>query len=240
MAILQSMLKTAAATATFGLVHSVLASSTAKQWTEHWLGHRARNGLYRPLYLVQSMAGMALLIGFVRRLPSKELYRIEGPLELLMRGGQVAGLAYAVWAAREAGIGRLTGLEGFLAWTTDEAEVPRELEAQGPAPDFDSHSEGHGEMRALGPFQQSRHPLNLSPLPVFWLQPRMTTNLLAFNLVATTYLVLGSKHEESRLRAAYGPAYERYRRSGVPFYIPLPLSPLATIPTSLRAPHALD
>jgi protein-S-isoprenylcysteine O-methyltransferase Ste14 len=49
----------------------------------------------------------------------------------------------------------------------------------------------------------------------------MTTSLLAFNIAATAYLVLGSGHEEARLREAFGHEYDHYRRSGVPFYIPL-------------------
>jgi protein-S-isoprenylcysteine O-methyltransferase Ste14 len=43
-------------------------------------------------------------------------------------------------------------------------------------------------MQAAGPFRHVRHPLNLSPLLVLRLQPRMTANLLA-----TAYLALGSK-----------------------------------------------
>ena len=72
-----------------------------------------------------------------------------------------------------------------------------------------------------GPFRYTRHPLNLAPLPVLWLNPVMTANLAVFNLAATVYFVAGSWHEEQRLRAAYGDAYEEYRRSGVPFYLPV-------------------
>lgn len=212
----RSMLKTALATAAFGIVHSALASRPAKRAAGRVLGPRARNGLYRPLYIAQSIVTTAALAAYVRRLPDHELYRARGPLALLIRGGQVAGLAYMAWAAREVGLRRLTGLEGLVAYAAGEAEVPPEVEAQGPAPG------AGGTMRATGPFRHSRHPLNLAPLPVFWLQPRMTANLLAFNLVATAYLALGSKHEELRLHAAYGRAYEDYLRSGVPFYLPGP------------------
>lgn len=48
----------------------------------------------------------------------------------------------------------------------------------------------------------------------------MTTQRLAFNLAATLYLVLGSLHEEQRLRTEYGQAYADYQESGVPFYWP--------------------
>jgi hypothetical protein len=94
--------------------------------------------------------------------------------------------------------------------------VPPEPEAQGPALDEE------GRRHAAGPFAWSRHPLNFAPLPVFWLHPRMTTSLLAFNIAATAYLVVGSWHEEARLREAYGEAYSAYQRSGVPFYLPSP------------------
>src|SRR4051794_10509149 len=60
----KSMLKTAAATAAFGLVHSALASHAAKRAATHLLGPRARNGLYRPLYIAQSVATTAALAAY--------------------------------------------------------------------------------------------------------------------------------------------------------------------------------
>ena len=94
--------------------------------------------------------------------------------------------------------------------------MPPEPEAQGPALDAE------GRSHAAGPFAWSRHPLNFAPLPIFWLWPRMTTNLLAFNTAVTIYLVVGSLHEEARLREAFGDDYEAYLSSGVPFYVPAP------------------
>jgi hypothetical protein len=92
-------------------------------------------------------------------------------------------------------------------------DIEPEPAAQGPALAGD-------QMRVRGPFRLTRHPLNVAPLPIMWFFPRMTTNLLAFNLVSTVYLVLGSVLEENRLLARYGQAYAEYRASGVPFYVP--------------------
>jgi hypothetical protein len=211
----RSMIKVAAATAAFGLVHSALASRAAKRAAARTFGERNRNGLYRVFYLGQSLATFGLLAAYIRRQPSRELYRVEGPLAFLLHAAQAGALVYATSAAGQVGLRRITGLESFLAWLGD-GPVPPEPEAQGPALDYE------GRRHAAGPFAWSRHPLNFAPVPVFWLHPRMTTSLLAFNAAATVYLVLGSLHEEARLRDAYGDDYLAYLNSSVPFYVPAP------------------
>jgi hypothetical protein len=122
---------------------------------------------------------------------------------------------YATAAAGQVGQRRIAGLESLLAWLGN-GPVPPEPEAQGPALDDE------GKIHASGPFAWSRHPLNFAPLPILWLWPPMTTSLLAFNTAATIYLVVGSLHEETRLREAFGDDYDAYLNSGVPFYIPVP------------------
>ena len=47
-------------------------------------------------------------------------------------------------------------------------------------------------------------------------------HLRGVNTAATIYLVIGSVHEESRLREAFGEDYDAYLNSDVPFYVPLP------------------
>jgi hypothetical protein len=209
------MLKVVAATAAFGLVHSALASRTAKRTAARTFGVRNRNGLYRVFYIGQSLVTFGTLAAYIRRQPSRELYRIEAPVAFLMHAVQAGAVVYATAAAGQVGLRRITGLESLLAWL-GEGPVPPEPEAQGPALDQE------GQRRATGPFAWSRHPLNFAPLPIFWLWPRMTTNLLAFNTAATIYLVVGSLHEEARLREAFGEEYEAYLNSGVPFYVPAP------------------
>jgi hypothetical protein len=69
----RSMLKVAAATAVFGLVHSALASRKAKRAATQAFGERNRNGLYRVAYIAQSAATLGLLAAYIRRQPSREL-----------------------------------------------------------------------------------------------------------------------------------------------------------------------
>ncbi len=211
----RSMFKVMAATAAFGVVHSALASRAAKRGAARTFGERNRNGLYRVFYIGQSLVTFGMLAAYIRRQQSRELYRVEGPLAFLMHAAQAGAIAYATAAAGQVGVRRILGLESLTAWLGD-GPVPPEPEAQGPALDAE------GRAHALGPFAWSRHPLNFAPVPVFWLWPRMTTSLLAFSAAATAYLVVGSWHEEARLRAAFGDAYDAYRDSGVPFYVPAP------------------
>jgi hypothetical protein len=211
----RSMLKVAAATAVFGLVHSALASRTAKRAAVRRFGERNRNGLYRVFYLAQSAVTFGMLAAYIRRQPSRELYRIEGPLAFLMHAVQAGALVYATSAAGQVGIRRIIGLESLERWLGD-GPVPPEPPAQGPALDDE------GKMHAAGPFAWSRHPLNFAPLPILWLWPRMTTSLLAFNTAATIYLMIGSLHEEARLKGAFGEDYDAYLNSGVAFYVPVP------------------
>jgi protein-S-isoprenylcysteine O-methyltransferase Ste14 len=57
-------------------------------------------------------------------------------------------------------------------------------------------------------------------LPILWLMPRMTVNLITFNFIITVYLITGSIHEEKRLSEAYGAAYYEYQKSGINFFFP--------------------
>ena len=128
------MFKVMAATTAFAVVHSALASRGAKRAATKTFGERNRNGLYRVVYITQSAVTFAVLAAYIRRQPSREIYRVRPPLSLLMHGAQAAALVYATAAARQVGIRRIVGLDSFVAWLGEGPVLP-EPEAQGPALD---------------------------------------------------------------------------------------------------------
>ncbi|WP_334188991.1 methyltransferase family protein [Noviherbaspirillum sp.] len=201
------------ATVAFALLHSALASDRCKRLAGALVGERRRDAGYRMFYVCQSVATFGLLIAYGARLPARTLYRLHGPVALAMRAGQAAGLAHIVVAARQVGISRLAGLDNLRAGLRGDA-MPAGPVAQGPERGAD------GRLTITGPFLWSRHPLNFSGIPIFWLTPHMTTRRLTFNLLSTAYFVLGSMHEEARLKAAYGGDYRDYTGSATPFFWP--------------------
>jgi protein-S-isoprenylcysteine O-methyltransferase Ste14 len=210
----RGFLKVCAATVIYGLVHSALASRKTKQTAREWIGPRYRNALYRPFYLLQSLVTMFLLVAYIRRQPGKTLYHIHGSAAVPFRLGQWGGIVWAVYGAYEVGLLEILGIRPLWQLLLGEESIAPEPEAQGPS------LNAEGALRIKGPFRYSRHPLNLVPFIILWLNPRQTTNLLAYNAVSTIYLILGSIHEESRLRTAYGDAYRQYEKGPVPFYFP--------------------
>jgi methanethiol S-methyltransferase len=207
----QPAVKVAIATGAFAALHSALASARVKDA----VAARAPFGrnLYRTAYNTQAVLAFGALVWYIGRRPRRTIYRAGGVTAGVLRLGQLAGIVFGVAAARATGVAKLAGLDNLAAALTGRPAVTPPA-AQGP------ESGADGVLRTHGPFRLSRHPLNLAPLAPFWLAPHMTTRRLAFNLVATVYLVLGSLHEEQRLLKQYGQAYEQYRASGVPFYLP--------------------
>jgi uncharacterized membrane protein len=208
----KSIVKIVAATVLFAGVHSLLASRTAKTAAAALFGERRRNGLYRPFYNVAAIVTFGGLILYAIKLPDRELYRVRGTLARLMKLVQVASLIYMLWGVRQIGFLRFYGVSHLIELLKGEPFILPEPEAQGPVLDI------NGKMKATGPFRTSRHPLSFGMLPVFWLMPRMTVNLAAFNIVTTLYLFIGAFHEEKRLKAAYGQAYVDYQKSGTDFF----------------------
>jgi protein-S-isoprenylcysteine O-methyltransferase Ste14 len=198
--------------AIWALVHSVLASKQAKDLACRISGPRYRDGLYRFAFNAQSVVSLVWAARRFSRLPDRELYRASPAWSWLFRACQAASLGVLLSGVRVMGIlcfAGLTPLRDLLAGR----ELRPAPEAQGPPLGSDE------EVVKAGTFCFSRHPGNLGALGFFLFLPRMTANRAVLLVLVGLYVVLGSLHEEHRLRATYGAAYERYRRA-VPFLVP--------------------
>jgi protein-S-isoprenylcysteine O-methyltransferase Ste14 len=199
--------------ALWALVHSVLASKQAKDLVRRIAGPRYRDGLYRLAYNAQSIVLLAWAARWFLRLPDHDLYTVRAPWSWLLRGAQATSLGVLLSGVRVIGILEFAGITALRKLLT-EKDVSPEPEAQGPPISSDGEA-------VKGAFRFSRHPGNLGALGFFLFLPRMTANRAVLTALVGLYVILGSVHEEYRLHAAYGEAYERYRRS-VPFLVPRP------------------
>jgi protein-S-isoprenylcysteine O-methyltransferase Ste14 len=75
-----------------------------------------------------------------------------------------------------------------------------------------------------GPYRWVRHPLYTGVLVMIWSCPEVTADRLLFNLLWTSWIVVGTILEERDLVGDFGDEYSRYRAS-VPMLIPWKLRP---------------
>jgi protein-S-isoprenylcysteine O-methyltransferase Ste14 len=205
--------KVGLATLGFMGIHSFFACRAVKQFVARRLGPRVRKGGYRAFYNAQALVSLGALYAIVRSIPDEVVYEVRGgPARRLLQAGQVTTVVLVVVTAHQVGLLRFSGLSNLWDWWRG-APLAEEPEAQGPA------MNGDGSLRVRGLFRVSRHPLNLLLSGVLWLSPRMTRHLLTFSTLSTLYVIVGSYHEETRLRAAYGTAYQEYQNSGIPFLL---------------------
>ena len=196
----------------YGLVHSLLAFRPVKDWVERRAGRRVRHGLYRPFFILQSVVTTFWALKKFRDLPDRTLYEVPRPWSWAWQAVQAFAVALLLRALAVVGYGRLLGLPQLVAFLRgrEPAPVP---EAQGPPPD------ARGQPVLSGPFRAIRHPDNLFFGLFLWALPRMSVNRLTLALLSTIYAVLGSWHEDARLRLAYGAPFARYQRD-TPLFIP--------------------
>jgi protein-S-isoprenylcysteine O-methyltransferase Ste14 len=179
----------------WALVHSLLASLRAKSWARQSLG-RDVDRWYRIGYVLFALVSFAPIPLLLLILPDRVVYIVPAPWRWLMVGGQAAGAVGAAVAIVQTGAFRFVGLTQALGGPEEE-----------------------GPLQVRGLYCYVRHPSYTFSIVALWLMPVMTVNLLVLFALFTLYFYLGSTHEERRLVAEFGAAYEAYRRH-VPRLIP--------------------
>jgi len=70
-----------------------------------------------------------------------------------------------------------------------------------------------------GAYRWVRHPLYYVVLLMIWSYPVLTVDRLLFNVLWTTWIVIGARLEERDLAAEFGDDYREYQRN-VPMLLP--------------------
>ncbi|MBN1978353.1 MAG: isoprenylcysteine carboxylmethyltransferase family protein [Anaerolineae bacterium] len=177
-------------------VHSLLASLRMKRWARRTFGAGV-DRWYRIIYILFALATFAPIPLLLLLLPDCILYIMPAPWRWLMVLGQVGGAVGAAAAILTTGAFRFVGLAQALTGQSEEG----------------------GPLQVRGLYCYVRHPGYFFSMIVVWLTPLMTLNLLTLYALFTVYFYVGSVHEESRLVAEFGAAYEEYQRY-VPRLIP--------------------
>lgn len=205
----------AAAWASFGIVHSLLAADGIKA--------RAREE-FKPFYRISYNVWAGFHLGAILLLewggfPAKTVFAWPSWLEWTLYGLHALGWILVVWAVSGYDLGRFAGIE-------EAAEEIRRRDAAirrgrpradladpavPPKPEIEP-------LRTSGLNAYMRHPLYTALLVVLW--SRVFDEFqLATAIWGTAYIFIGTHFEERKLRRLYGQAYDRYRQA-VPAFFP--------------------
>ncbi len=195
----------------FALIHSLLASRTAKALAWRLLGERQGRRWYRLLYNALAIVSLLPALALLVTLPDRELYHIPPPFSVLALGVQalaVAGMAYSIY---QLDFLHFAGLRQLAGWI-NRAEARAESDTSA------------SRLVVDGLHRYVRHPLYTSSLIALWLISPMTVNRLAFAVGITLYFYVGSIFEERKLVMEFGEAYRAHQRR-VPRLVPRLRSP---------------
>lgn len=188
----------------FGVIHSLLADHRIKDAFRRRFGDRAFHGLYRLIYNILAAVSLLPVTLLLWLQPSPIIWQVDSPAVFGLLLIQAAGALGLLISLLQIDLVRFLGLSQLQAYITDK---PLPLPAE--------------KLQIGGFYRWVRHPLYLFSLMLIWPQATMTLGLLAFNIGATLYFIIGSRFEEQRLIRIFGDQYLDYRKR-VPWLVPLP------------------
>jgi len=177
----------------YGVLHSILAANSTKDWMASRVGEHIYRRYYRLFFSL--MGGLTFLpaLVLVAAMPDQTLYVIPTPWVYLTMAIQGLALMGLVAGVMQTGALSFLGLRQWLDYDPQHST---------PLPE---------KLVVNGLYYWVRHPLYTCTYLFIWLSPNMTWNLLALNLGVTLYMWIGTFFEERKLVEQFGQAYETYR-----------------------------
>lgn len=180
----------------WGLQHSIMADNRFKAWWTRFV-HPA---VERSTFLLFVALATTMLIILWNPVPIV-IWKVDNPmLEAILVAGYFSGWAIVLGASFLINHFQLFGLEQAYRMLTS---------TQSKKSIF------------VTPFLYRivRHPIMTGVLISLWFAPEMTVGRLGLNLVMTTYILIGTRHEEKTLVEELGKEYEDYQKT-TPMLIP--------------------
>jgi methanethiol S-methyltransferase len=194
----EQLLALALAWALWAALHSLLLREGLRARLQNALG--LRTAVYRLLYSVFSVTTVLPVLMYYWHLAGMRSHLWPWPWLVFQLLLQAVGWGLMFWASRSFS---RQGLDLF-GWSQAHA-------ADEPTP----------VLAASGAYARMRHPMNVAGIVIIWARPLDAADLVT-NVVLTAYMILGSIHEERRLRRQFGEAYRDYAAKvpaapGLPF-----------------------
>lgn len=182
------------ASALWGLVHSLIASSRSKDAAHRTFGDSAIKW-YRLTYNLIAVVTFLPVLALAALLPDRPLYEISGPWVDVTLIIQLMALIALVVGVIQTDVWSFIGLRQIMG--------------------------GEGESRIVtgGLYRYVRHPLYTAGLVFIWLTPVMTLNRFVLYISLTLYILIGVYFEERKLLGEFGSEYQEYR-ARTPMLVP--------------------
>jgi protein-S-isoprenylcysteine O-methyltransferase Ste14 len=169
------------------------------------MGERSFAAYHRLLFTVYSAAAFLLLALYLKAVPDRPLYHLEGIIRLLFHAAQIGGavlLFFTPWDLKE--------FVGITQWRRSRKGEP-------PEP-------GRNDRLFTGKsYGIVRHPLYLGISVILAFHPVQTRNSLLSAAMVILYFYVGTFFEERRMVRRYGEEYRDYQRR-VPRFLPFRLT----------------
>jgi protein-S-isoprenylcysteine O-methyltransferase Ste14 len=128
------------------------------------------------------------------------LFQLQGPVRLLPRACSLLAIGGFIWRVRALGTIDPFGRVPIMIRLRGEQLRPQDFVLRGP-------------------YRWVRHPLYFFTIVLIWSVPELHLDRLLFNVLWTSWIVLGSYFEEKDLVAEFGERYRCYQKT-VPMLLP--------------------
>lgn len=188
--------------AAFAVFHSLTVSKRYEDLAQRAMGERAFAAYHRLLFTAYSLLAFSLLVLYLRSLPDRPLYRLEGAARLLFHAVQLLGAALLLWTPWD-----LREFIGIRQWKRHRKGSP-------PDPGR------NGRLFTGKAYGIVRHPLYFGISVILAFHPVHSRNSFVSTVLAVLYFFAGTFFEERRMVRTFGREYQEYQRR-VPRFLPV-------------------